>query len=296
MLAICVILGGGILLVSSALRPVEAPPAPRFVASLTTLGDWDCSRTVASLLAQRGPGGQPLDRVYVFAFGVEDSVGGRKASLLRKLERSDGRVTVLRPAVDYGPASKFVHVLGVEKGDETRILLVDDDRVYDPHLLASLAAASADHPGAAAVGARGGRLVNNMSDLLVGSSRDTCEPYLGSAASSSSSSSSNSSSSSHSGGSSIHSGGSSSGNSGSIGGGGPMHLYQDWPARCGGAVSVDVLATNAGVLVRRGSLGRRPSSFEAFLGADAPLYVATKSKAQENTDISSTPVLLPTTK
>jgi hypothetical protein len=113
------------LLARAALAPVHAPPPPRFVASLTTIGGWDCTRTVASLLGQVG--GPPLDAVYVVAFG--GGAEGRRAKADARLLKLDpARVRVLRPASDYGPASKLVAVLAEEPGPETRILLVDDDR------------------------------------------------------------------------------------------------------------------------------------------------------------------------
>jgi hypothetical protein len=59
-----------------------------------------------------------------------------------------GGITVHRSQLDYGPATKLVGALEVEKDDDTRIIYLDDDTEYDPRLVEELTQLSDAHPDA----------------------------------------------------------------------------------------------------------------------------------------------------
>lgn len=57
-------------------------------------------------------------------------------------------ITVHRPKLDYGPATKLVGALEVETDENTRIIYLDDDTEYDPRLVEELTQTSDAHPNA----------------------------------------------------------------------------------------------------------------------------------------------------
>jgi hypothetical protein len=67
------------------------------------------------------------------------------------LSRFGARVELVRPAQDYGPGTKLLGSLDlVPRTPETLLVLVDDDMIYRPHMLATFRDHFATKPGSAA--------------------------------------------------------------------------------------------------------------------------------------------------
>jgi hypothetical protein len=67
------------------------------------------------------------------------------------LSRFGERVELVRPAEDYGPGTKLLGSLDlVPRTPETLLVLVDDDMIYRPHMLATFRDSFAANPGSAA--------------------------------------------------------------------------------------------------------------------------------------------------
>lgn len=127
---------------ASATRPKLA----RVVVTLGTFGTRAdaLGATVASLLAQT----RPPARIYValpasvHRLGGIQANGGAAAPLppsLAALESELGRATlvILHPP-DFGPSTKLLPTLLVERDPRTVIVVVDDDVVYDPRTIEAL--------------------------------------------------------------------------------------------------------------------------------------------------------------
>lgn len=93
-----------------------------------------------------------------------------------------GLLTVLTPEIDYGPVDKLLHALIQESNrtginSNTRILYLDDDVIYPPHLVQSLYLASERHPKSA-VAFSGSKLRSHFRQIKHSNERRDCHPNL----------------------------------------------------------------------------------------------------------------------
>eukprot|EP00579_Thalassiosira_antarctica_P004648 CAMPEP_0201896606 /NCGR_PEP_ID=MMETSP0902-20130614/44963_1 /ASSEMBLY_ACC=CAM_ASM_000551 /TAXON_ID=420261 /ORGANISM="Thalassiosira antarctica, Strain CCMP982" /LENGTH=321 /DNA_ID=CAMNT_0048429245 /DNA_START=319 /DNA_END=1284 /DNA_ORIENTATION=- len=93
-----------------------------------------------------------------------------------------GLLTVLTPETDFGPVDKLLLVLIQESNrsgsnSNTRILYLDDDVIYPPHLVHSLYRASERHPKSA-VAFSGSKLRSHFRQIKHSHERRDCHPNL----------------------------------------------------------------------------------------------------------------------
>jgi hypothetical protein len=124
-------------------RAAAARPASDVVVTLTTLPSRieRIGPTVKSLLRQTTPAAEI--RLHVPSFSRRE---GRTYDVPQWLQNLD-RVRIVR-CEDFGPATKIIPAL-LAAAPSTRLVAVDDDRIYHPWLIEQLAAASDAHAGTA---------------------------------------------------------------------------------------------------------------------------------------------------
>jgi hypothetical protein len=112
-----------------------ALPTPRYVISLTTTPKRiaHIRPTLESLCAQT----KKPDAIYLAAPAEGLLRTGEKYDVPGWLKELP-QVTLVQDVQDYGPATKLMGALHMEKDPNTHILYVDDDMLYHPELLSSL--------------------------------------------------------------------------------------------------------------------------------------------------------------
>ncbi|KNC98774.1 uncharacterized protein SPPG_09304 [Spizellomyces punctatus DAOM BR117] len=126
----------------------------RVVLSLTSFGGRveNINETLASLVAQsRTPDAiylivpsEPIHRVD------EKSTTSVSDEFLKGLEAGFAPLLTVLRTEDWGPATKLLGALTVEKDPNTIVVTVDDDSTYHPDMLLGLVMASHEHPNNAA--------------------------------------------------------------------------------------------------------------------------------------------------
>ena len=103
----------------------------RFIVSLSSVPSRIAyiKPTIESLLNQT----VKADRIYV-AIPFYSKREKKRYNIPRFLLK-DKRITLIRSRTDWGPATKLLPVLQIEKDPTTLILTVDDDRIYDKDMI-----------------------------------------------------------------------------------------------------------------------------------------------------------------
>lgn len=112
----------------------------RVVISMTTIPGRE--RSLAAAIASLREQTRPPDEIRLHA------------DMSRPLPMFHGADVDVRPVIDRGPLTKLSAVLDRDLPEDTLIVTVDDDIVYEPSWLETLLAASVEHP-ASAIGMSG---------------------------------------------------------------------------------------------------------------------------------------------